>query len=646
MGALIRILHLEDNPADGELVKALLEEDGFACEIVRVETRGAFADALDRQRFDLVVSDFTLPSYDGRSALLLAKAKHPDVPVLFFSGTLGEESAIQSLRDGATDYVLKQRPARFVPAVRRALREAEERAEHKRIEKAMRETQERFIGIYESSTDAIAYLTLDGLFLDVNDSFLKLTGHTKEEILTKTYQDLTPTEYRRFESEIVQKVIRTWEPAEYEKEYIRKDGFRVAISLTVFVVKGRDGQPSGLATIIKDITERKRLEEQLRQAQKMEAIGQLTGGIAHDFNNMLTIINGYSELTLQSLKADDPLRPNLEQVKEAGERAAALTRQLLAFSRKQVLEPRVLDLNAVLTNLDRMLQRLIGEDINLVTAPASKLWRVKVDPGQIEQVIMNLAVNARDAMSQGGKLTIETANVELDEAYAREHISVKPGPYVLVAVSDTGCGMDAKTQARIFEPFFTTKEPGKGTGLGLSTVYGIVKQSGGYIWVYSEVGQGTTFKVCFPRVEAAVETVEPSREAANTVRGSETILLTEDDAALRALIRRILEKNGYIVLEAHHGKHAIEVCGQHTGPIHLLVTDVVMPEMSGSEAAGHLSVMRPDMKVLFLSGYADEAIHRHGVLVPGAAFLPKPFTPNSLARKVREVLDAPAKERT
>jgi signal transduction histidine kinase/CheY-like chemotaxis protein len=415
----------------------------------------------------------------------------------------------------------------------------------------------------------------------------------------------------------------------------------VAISLTVFVVKGRDGQPSGLATIIKDITERKRLEEQLRQAQKMEAIGQLTGGIAHDFNNMLTIINGYSELTLQSLKADDPLRPNLEQVKEAGERAAALTRQLLAFSRKQVLEPRVLDLNAVLTNLDRMLQRLIGEDINLVTAPASKLWRVKVDPGQIEQVIMNLAVNARDAMSQGGKLTIETANVELDDAYAREHISVQPGPYVLVAVSDTGCGMDAKTQARIFEPFFTTKEPGKGTGLGLSTVYGIVKQSGGYIWVYSEVGQGTTFKVYFPRVEAAVETVEPSREAAKTARGSETVLLVEDDAALRTLIRRILQVNGYTVLEAHHGKHAIEVCQQHEGPIHLLVTDVVMPEMSGTEAAGHLSVIRPDMKILFLSGYADEAIHRHGVLAPGAAFLPKPFTPNSLARKVREVLDAP-----
>ena len=640
MQSRVRILHLEDNPADGELVQALLAEDGLACEIVRVETRAEFADALDRQRFDLVVSDFTLPSYDGRSALLLAKAKHPDMPVLFFSGTLGEESAIQALKDGATDYVLKQRPARFAQAVRRALREAEARAEHLRIEKAMRETQERFIGIYESSTDAIAYLTLDGLFIDVNDSFRKLTGHTREEILTKTYQDLTPTEYRRFESEIIQKVIRTWEPAEYEKEYIRKDGSRVAISLTVFVVKGRDGQPSGLATIIKDITERKRLEEQFRQAQKMEAIGQLTGGIAHDFNNLLTVINGYSELTLQGLKADDPLRDNLEAVKQAGERAASLTRQLLAFSRRQVLEPKVLDLNAVVTNVDKMLQRLIGEDIDLVAALTTGLGRVKADPGQIEQVILNLAVNARDAMPQGGKMTVETADVELDDNYVRTHVGAKPGRYVMLAVNDTGCGMDAETQKRIFEPFFTTKEQGKGTGLGLATVYGIVKQSGGSIWVYSEVGRGTAFKVYLPRVEEEPDTVLPSAVRAASLKGTETILLVEDDEPLRKLTLSILRHGGYHVLEASSREEALQLCGQHQGPIHLMLTDVVMPGMSGQETAKQLALIRPDMKVLHMSGYTNDAVVRHGVLEQSVAFLQKPFTTHSLLRKVREVLDA------
>jgi two-component system, cell cycle sensor histidine kinase and response regulator CckA len=387
--------------------------------------------------------------------------------------------------------------------------------------------------------------------------------------------------------------------------------------------------------------ERKKLEEQLRQAQKMEAIGQLTGGIAHDFNNMLTVILGYSELMLKSLPPDAPLRDHVEQVKEAGVRASLLTRQLLAFSRKQVLQPRVLDLNAVLTNMDQMLQRLIGEDIALVAVPAAGLWRVYADPSQIDQIIVNLAVNARDAMPQGGKLTIETANAELEDAYAREHVSVKPGSYVMLAVSDTGCGMDAETQARMFEPFFTTKEPGKGTGLGLSTVYGIVKQSNGNIWVYSELGRGTTFKIYLPSVEAEAKAVEPSREAARTVRGSETILLVEDENPVRALIRSTLQANGYTVLEAHDGKHAIQVCEQHKGPIHLLVTDVVMPGMGGRDLEERLKPSRPNMKVLFMSGYTDKAIVHHGELDPGTAFLQKPFTPDALARKVREVLDSP-----
>jgi len=384
-----------------------------------------------------------------------------------------------------------------------------------------------------------------------------------------------------------------------------------------------------------------RTQQQLLQVQKMEAIGRLAGGVAHDFNNLLTVLGGRSRLLLDRLRRDDPLRRDIELIQETADRAATLTQQLLAFSRKQVLAPKVLDLNAVVVNMDTMLRRLIGEDIDLVTVPGPALGRVKADPGQIEQVIMNLAINARDAMPRGGQLTIETANVELDEAYARRHVAVRPGPHVMLAVSDTGPGMDAETQARVFEPFFTTKEPGKGTGLGLATVYGIVKQSGGNIWVYSEPGRGTTFKIYLPRVEEAAEPVEPAKALAGPPRGLETVLVVEDDEALRELAREILQSHGYTVLEARHGGEALPIGERHAGPIHLLVTDVVMPWMSGRELARRLMPAHPEMKVLYVSGYTENAVVHNGVLDPDTAFLQKPFTPDALARKVREVLDAP-----
>ncbi len=395
------------------------------------------------------------------------------------------------------------------------------------------------------------------------------------------------------------------------------------------------------AALSAEITERKQLEAQLLQSQKMEAVGRLAGGIAHDFNNLLTVIKGYSELLVEEVGGDGRLRRAAEEIDKAADRAALLTRQLLAFSRRQVLEPEVLDLNDVVANMDKMLRRLIGEDIDLVSVRRPGLGRVKADPGQIEQVIMNLAVNARDAMPQGGKLTLETANVELDEVYARNHVAITPGSYVMLAVSDTGCGMDAETQARIFEPFFTTKELGKGTGLGLATVYGIVKQSGGYIWVYSEPGQGTTFKVYLPRLEEAVETAQPEREIVRPARGSETVLLVEDEENVRQLVRQTLEKNGYTVLEARAGAEATQLSAQHPGPIHLMLTDVVMPKMSGRELAERLALLRPGIKVLYMSGYTDNAIVHHGVLDPGTAFLQKPFTAADLGQKVREVLDSP-----
>ena len=381
-------------------------------------------------------------------------------------------------------------------------------------------------------------------------------------------------------------------------------------------------------------------EEELRQSQKIEAVGRLAGGIAHDFNNLLTVINGYSQLLLSRLGSDAPDRAEIEEINTAGARAAALTRQLLAFSRKQVLQPRVLELNAVVTNMERMLHSMIRENIELRTVLLPQLGRVLADPGQIEQVIMNLAINARDAMPHGGRLTIETTNVELNEAYARRLLTVTPGPHVLLAVSDTGCGMDKETQARIFEPFFTTKEQGEGTGLGLSTVYGIVKQSGGSIWVYSEPGRGTTFKIYLQRVEEPTEAVEPGTVRAQLPNGTETILLVEDEAGVRSLARAALQVCGYTVLEAANGDEAIRICDRRQGAIHLLVTDMVMPGMDGRALSEQLSERLPQMKVLYLSGYAEGGIVHDGVLDAGMAFLQKPFTPLSLARKVREVLDA------
>ncbi len=371
----------------------------------------------------------------------------------------------------------------------------------------------------------------------------------------------------------------------------------------------------------------------------MEAVGQLAGGIAHDFNNLLTAITGYSELLLGELPPEDLRRGHADEIRKAGERAASLTQQLLAFSRRQVLEPKVLDVNIVVSDIERMLRRLIGEHIELKTPKAPDLWKVKADPGQIEQAILNLVLNARDAMPSGGTLAIETSNAQLDESFTRDHVPTQPGPYVSVAVSDTGVGISDDVKARLFEPFFTTKERGKGTGLGLSTTYGIVKQSGGYLWCDSEVGRGTTFRVLLPRVEEPVSQVEERKPLPPIHPGDETLLLVEDEPEVRSLVQRILKTQGYTVVTAANPDEALAVAREFKGSIQLMVTDVVMPGMSGLQLAERLAPMRPNMRVLFMSGYTNDAIGHQGVLDPGTAFLQKPFTPNALARKVREVLD-------
>ncbi len=416
-----------------------------------------------------------------------------------------------------------------------------------------------------------------------------------------------------------------------------KSGRIIEVEIAVHEIR-YTGETVQLAVIM-DITGRRQLEDQLRQAQKMEAVGMLAGGVAHDFNNLLTIITGYSQLILNNLRPNDPNRHSAEQIMKAGERAAALTKQLLAFSRRQVLQPKVIDLNKLVSGLNTMLQRLIGEDIDLRLVLHPELGTVSADPGQIEQVIMNLVVNARDAMPKGGVLTIETNHVHLDEHYANRHIAVKAGAYVLLAVSDNGGGMDSATQARLFEPFFTTKTAGRGTGLGLSTVFGIVKQSGGSVDVYSEVGKGTTVKVYLPRVDQpAVH--EPEGHVNPVERGSETILVVEDDEMVRTLVRETLEREGYKLLEAPGPLEARSVSDHFHGPIQLMITDVVMPKVSGRELAAQLSPVRPDMKILYMSGYTDNAILASGILQKEVAFLQKPFTPGALTQKVREVLQS------
>ncbi|HET6962370.1 MAG TPA: ATP-binding protein, partial [Terriglobia bacterium] len=424
---------------------------------------------------------------------------------------------------------------------------------------------------------------------------------------------------------------------------LRPDGTVRLVQQQAEVFIDRDGRAVRLVGTTSDITDLRSLEEQLRHSQKMEAVGRLAGGIAHDFNNLLTAINGYCDLILEDLSAQHPLRSDLLEIRRAGERAATLTRQLLAFSRKQVLEPRVINLNTIVAGMDNMLRRLLGEDIELHTHLQPNLSLVKADPGQLEQVILNLAVNARDAMPKGGKLAIETSNAVLDEDYARNHRSIVPGFYTLLAVSDTGCGMDSETQAHLFEPFFTTKDPGKGTGLGLSMVYGIVKQSGGSIWVYSEPNQGSIFKIYLPSLQESREadaTQEPPEKLAN---GSEIVLVVEDESAVRSFTRMVLQRGGYQVIEASNGEEALSLSRKHPGEIQLLVTDMVMPGMGGRQVAEALEQQRPGVRVLYLSGYTENTIAPRGTLGTELPFLQKPFTMEALLRKVRQVLDQTAK---
>jgi PAS domain S-box-containing protein len=505
---------------------------------------------------------------------------------------------------------------------------------HKRAE----ETRAFLAAIVESSDDAIIGKNLDGTILSWNAGAELLYGYSAAEVAGQPICILVPHDRVDEVAQILAHIKQGERIAHYETVRVRKDGTRIEVDLTISPIKDAAGMITGASTVARDITERKRLEAQLLQAQKMESVGRLAGGIAHDFNNLLTAISGYTDLAHAALPADHPVRSDLDEIQKAARRAATLTRQLLAFARKQPIEPHILNLNDLLREMDKLLRRVIGENIDLVTQPAADLGQVIADPGQIEQVLINLAVNARDAMAEGGKLTIETHNVRLDAAYSRGHVSVTEGPYVLLAVSDTGAGMDAEVQSHMFEPFFTTKEYDKGTGLGLATCYGIIKQHGGFIWVYSEVGHGTSIKIYLPRVYEAAETLSQLEEQV-APRGTETVLLVEDELAVRVFAARVLREAGYTVVEASQGDEALRLAQDYPGAIALLVTDVVLPQLGGKALAERLVAQSPSSKVLFISGYADDAIVRHGRLEAGLAFLHKPFSPTALLRKVRAVLD-------
>ena len=515
--------------------------------------------------------------------------------------------------------------------------------DRKQAEQGMRESEERYRLLFESNPQSMWVYDLESLaFLAVNEAAITHYGYSRQEFLSMTIKDIrSPDDVAALLDTVSQ--ARLGLTAAGTWKHRRKDGGNIDVEIVSHpLVFGGRGAKLVLAS---DITERKRAEQalreteaQLRQSQKLEGIGQLAGGIAHDFNNLLTVINGFSALAMKGLSAEDPLLDNLEEIKKAGDRAASLTRQLLAFSRKQVLQPEILNLDSVVSEMEKMLRRVIGENIDLRAVLEPKLGNVKADPGQIEQIILNLVVNARDSMPGGGKVTIETDNVCLDEDYANNHVGARPGHYVMLAVSDTGTGMDEETQARIFEPFFTTKELGKGTGLGLSTIYGIVKQSGGNIWVYSEVGRGTTFKIYLPRVDAEAQEYKHASATEEVLNGTETILLVEDEEMVRKLARQILATQGYRVLEATNGEEALRMCEHDQEPIELLLTDVIMPEMSGPELAERLHRLRPELRVLFMSGYTDDAIVHHGVLAEGAHFIQKPFAPDVLSRRVRQIL--------
>jgi two-component system cell cycle sensor histidine kinase/response regulator CckA len=637
MPETLRVLMVEDSEADAELLVHELERSGYELVAHRVQTADAMESALSTAQWDIVISDYSMPTFTAPAALRVLQRSGVDLPFIIVSGTIGEDTAVSALKLGAHDFLVKGRLARLIPAIERERRDFEQRKAHRRSREALEASEARFRSLVEHAVFGIYQVSVEGQFLSVNPAMVSMLKYDSADELLNTHVSNVYAD-----PEVRQEIARRCldeGTVSSDAMWKRKDGAIIRVRVNGRVSQDRfTGQPV-FEVIVEDITVRHELQEQLRQSQRMEVIGQLAGGVAHDFNNMLTAILGYSELLTEQIGPDKPIGQDLLQIKAAAERAAALTRHLLAFSRKQVLSVTTINLSDVVRSLVPVFRRLLGERVKIVTILADDLDPVMADGTQLEHALVNLCVNARDAMPQGGTVRIGTHNKRLGEAYTRANRGSIAGDYAALTVSDDGTGIPAEIQSKIFEPFFTTKEVGRGTGLGLSAVFGTVKQLNGYIEVDSTVGVGTTFTIYLPRTEQAHVPRQRAMSSGSPV-GAETILLVEDEAGVRAFAKTVLQRFGYRVLEADSGERAIAIMEECTEPIHLLLSDVVLPGMDGPQLADRVLREYPRTRLLYMSGYADRLTQIEGVLAPGVELLAKPFTAQALLKKVRELLGA------
>jgi len=631
----VRILVVDDSAADAELMISLLQREGLPIVAHRVDTPESFQQRLTEGDFDLILSDHNLQTWNAMDALQILQRSGRDIPFIVVTGTLGDERAVEYLKNGANDYVLKENLERLPMAVRRALQEKSQRDENQQLQAKIQASKEAWERTFDAIPDSIMLLDRAGRILLANSATGTLLGAGAHDLIGKECFAVVHNFCSAHQECPFQRMLSSGreEEAEITEPHLKK-----ILRISCVPLRNGNGKLEGAVHLMRDITERKHFEQEMAQAQKLEAIGRLAAGVAHDFNNILGVIQGYSELMQEQIpESDTALRRQVSEIAKAAHRAAGVTRQLLAFSRKQVMQLRAVHLTDVVTDLAQMLRTLIGEKIELEIRTADDLAAVKVDPIQIQQVLINLAINARDAMPNGGRLTISTCNVELDSQYPRMQGPVVPGRYVMIAVSDTGVGMDENTASHIFEPFFTTKERGKGTGFGLSIVYGIVKQSGGYIWVYSELGRGTTFKIYLPQLAGESANVVPIAALLSEKASPATILVVEDEEALAEMLHTSLEKCGYTVLQAATGEEALNIAHSYDGTIDLLLSDLVLRgTMDGIELADEWAVTRPNSRLILMSGYSDALIGTG--LNTRMELLEKPFTNAELRRKIRRAL--------